>query len=362
MWRYKAGFSLIELMIAITLGLVLMGGVIQMFLGSKAAFSSQQATSQIQESGRLALEFLARDIRMAGYIGCSNRALSNFDSTLKNADTFPYFMLEETATSGVMGVTAVRGYSAEPAGANLTPDPLPDTDLIVITRAGGNDVTVSKNNDSATLFATLNQTEVGACTGNNNRLNGICPNDILIVTDCQKARIFHATNVNNSAGEIHITHAASGTPGNAPSAWGPGAAADPANTYGDGAQILKMERLVYYIAEGRSGLPSLWQNVNGVALEILEGVEDMHLTYGVDTNSDKVPDNYRSAAQIDASGVKNWFNVSSVRIQLLVQSMEDGVLPEKQVYSFGDDVDKQASDRRLRHVFVNTIGIRSRLD
>jgi len=362
MLRYKAGFSLVELMIAITLGLVLMGGVIQMFLGSKAAFSTQQATSQIQEAGRLAQEFIARDIRMAGYMGCSSRALSNLDSTLKSSNTFPFMMLEETPVAGVMGVVAVRGYSAEPTGSNLSPDPLPNTDLIVITKAGGNDVSLTKNNNSATLFASLNQTEAGVCPGNKDRLDGLCNEDILIVTDCQKARIFQGTTVNDSSGEIHITHASSGSPGNDPSAWGPGTNADPANTYGDGSQILKMERLVYYIAEGRSGRPSLWQNVNGVTLEILEGVEDMHLTYGIDTNADKIPDSYKTATEINTLGVKSWFNVLSVRVQLLVQSLENGVLPEQQIYSFGGDVDKKAEDRRLRHVFISTIGIRGRLD
>src|ERR1043165_5123513 len=60
----QKGFSLVELMISITLGLVLMGGVLQMFLGSKAAYTNQRAVASVQESGRLALEFMTRDIRM----------------------------------------------------------------------------------------------------------------------------------------------------------------------------------------------------------------------------------------------------------------------------------------------------------
>jgi type IV pilus assembly protein PilW len=70
----QRGLSLIELMIAITLGLVLMTGVIQVFLSSKNVFSTQQAVSRIQETGRLAIEFISRDTRMAGYMGCGSRA------------------------------------------------------------------------------------------------------------------------------------------------------------------------------------------------------------------------------------------------------------------------------------------------
>src|SRR5690606_41393549 len=66
--------SLIELMIAITLGLVLMAGVMQVFLSSRITFSTHQAMSRVQETGRLAMEFLSRDIRMAGFMGCASRS------------------------------------------------------------------------------------------------------------------------------------------------------------------------------------------------------------------------------------------------------------------------------------------------
>ncbi|ARU27615.1 hypothetical protein CBR65_09340 [Cellvibrio sp. PSBB006] len=72
--RKQAGLSLIELMIAITLGLILMAGVIQVFLSSRVTFATQQAMSRVQETGRLAVEFMARDIRMAGYMGCTSRS------------------------------------------------------------------------------------------------------------------------------------------------------------------------------------------------------------------------------------------------------------------------------------------------
>ena len=123
-----------------------------------------------------------------------------------------------------------------------------------------------------------------------------------------------------------------------------------------------MQRVIYYLAKGKSGRPSLWQNTGGISLEILEGVEDMHITYGRDTNNDLIPDTYNSAAQVDAIGAAAWHNVSSVRLHLLVQSLDDNVVPEKQTYSFADDIDKEAADFRLRQVFVSTVGIRSRLN
>ncbi len=66
------GFSLVELMIAGILGLLLIGGVVQLFLGSKQNFTMQGELAKIQEDGRLALSFLKREIEMAGSTGGSD--------------------------------------------------------------------------------------------------------------------------------------------------------------------------------------------------------------------------------------------------------------------------------------------------
>lgn len=64
----ERGFSLVELMIALVLGLVLLGGVIQVFLSSRQTYSANEAMSRMQENGRFALEFMARSARLAGYM------------------------------------------------------------------------------------------------------------------------------------------------------------------------------------------------------------------------------------------------------------------------------------------------------
>lgn len=68
----SAGISLIEMMIAMVIGLVLMLGVIQVFSASRTASMLAEGSARAQENGRFALEFLQRDIRMAGHFGCVN--------------------------------------------------------------------------------------------------------------------------------------------------------------------------------------------------------------------------------------------------------------------------------------------------
>lgn len=66
--RVERGFSIVELMIALLLGVILLGGVIQVFLSSRQTYSANEAMSRMQENGRFALEFIARSARLAGYI------------------------------------------------------------------------------------------------------------------------------------------------------------------------------------------------------------------------------------------------------------------------------------------------------
>jgi type IV pilus assembly protein PilW len=105
----------------------------------------------------------------------------------------------------------------------------------------------------------------------------------------------------------------------------------------------------------------LYQRIGNQDLELLEGVENMQLTYGRDTTNDGIPDVYNTATEVTtASG---WDSVASVRVQLLVASIDDNVLQESQPYTFPSTAAAATTpaDRRLRQIFINTIGIRSRL-
>ena len=67
--RHK-GFGLVELMIAMTIGLVLVLGVSHVFVSSKRSFLMQQQLSTMQENARFVLTRISRDIRQAGVFGC----------------------------------------------------------------------------------------------------------------------------------------------------------------------------------------------------------------------------------------------------------------------------------------------------
>jgi len=64
---HQKGLSLVELLVAMLLGLILTGGALQMMLSSQEIYQTTDTLSRIQENGRFTLNFLAKDIRMAGY-------------------------------------------------------------------------------------------------------------------------------------------------------------------------------------------------------------------------------------------------------------------------------------------------------
>jgi type IV pilus assembly protein PilW len=67
--RVNAGFSLIELMIAMVIGLILLSATAMIFVSSSESNRELQKTSQQIENGRYAMEILSQDLRMAGFYG-----------------------------------------------------------------------------------------------------------------------------------------------------------------------------------------------------------------------------------------------------------------------------------------------------
>src|ERR1035437_1396337 len=68
--HYQTGMTLIEIMISLLIGAFLLGGVLEIFISSKQTYRMQEGLSRLQENGRFALDFLAKDIRMTGFQGC----------------------------------------------------------------------------------------------------------------------------------------------------------------------------------------------------------------------------------------------------------------------------------------------------
>ena len=77
----QGGFSLIELMVAITISLILLAGVSQVFLSSKTSYNLQDGMGRLQENARFALDIMSSSIGQGGYASTSSAAIDAFDGT-----------------------------------------------------------------------------------------------------------------------------------------------------------------------------------------------------------------------------------------------------------------------------------------
>src|SRR2546430_6052851 len=69
--RAVAGFSLVELMVAMTLSLILMAGALSILYSTKLTSAENERVARIQEAGRTAFELIRQDARSSGYAGCA---------------------------------------------------------------------------------------------------------------------------------------------------------------------------------------------------------------------------------------------------------------------------------------------------
>ncbi|MFT6164994.1 MAG: type IV pilus assembly protein PilW [Zhongshania aliphaticivorans] len=344
----QAGFGIVELMIAMTLGLFLSAAVIQVTLASQRSQRVLEAAGQLQESGRIAVSFLTRDLRMAGYMGCPNLERIPVNIIAKNLPSDFNF-----SAAGVL-----VGQDNVSAGNDY--DAVENTDIVIIQRAASPAVNLVGNvdQDNANIQISANPAGIGA-------------NDLVFVTDCITADLFRATNVSNGNGNgngngnnnsrVTIAHARNNNTPNRLS-----------NIYGTDAEVMGFQSLAYFIRDTNrttaAGNPihSLWVQARSLgsgaapaATELVEGVENMQISYGEDTNDDRNIDVYRSAAD-----VSNWAAVLSIRIELLMHSLDDNI-----VGSSGEFVQNNlefngaavASDQRLRQVYRTAVAIRNRL-
>lgn len=326
-----------ELMVAMTIGFVILAGVGYMYVESRQLFRGADSLGRIQESARYALEIMARDIRMAGYRGCASSG-GKFTNVLKKKDESAYNF--DVPINGYDGGSAgwTPALPADTGGLSGL-SILAGTDAIILRSAFGGGVTVTDHNPPA---ATIKVTEP----------HDLVQDDIVMVTDCTNAAVFQISNLNPSSA-FNVVHNTGGkpTPGNE------------VNNLGhkfEGGEIIKMQSKTYFIRAGASGRPALWQFDNYKALggdnpaEIAEGVENMQIQYGIDANGDGVVESYAAA-----SAVADWKQVAAVRISLLVAGNDDNLAPVKQKYNY-NGAQVEAPDLRLRQVFTSTVSVRNR--
>lgn len=324
----QRGLSLIELMISITLGLLLTAAVIQVFLSSRGVFRTQDSMSRLQENGRFAVDFMTRDIRMAGFIGCPVLDRIAGSGSFNRHGLVADFDAEGIVEGSVVGTGVTVGTIPLAAG----------TDRLTIRKTLG----VSLRLAAATTGSSVQVLGQSATLGIN-------VGDTLLISDCLAADVFRANAIGSGTNPT-ITSSASLS-----------------KSYGTDAEVLRYEAVEYFIGDtgrntpGGADIFALYANRGGGAEELVEGVQSLRIEYGLDTTgSDHGADVYRATSAMTTT---DWSRVVSVRVNLLMQSVEDAIVGSSgaQTQSLTFMGSAVAADGRLRQVFSSAIAIRNRL-
>ncbi len=335
------GLSIIEIMVAITVSLILLAGVVQILVSSKQTYQVQDVVGRLQENGRFAIDFITNETRAAGYMGCSN---------LWRTD--PVIVTNPAVTFDSDNILQ----SYDNTGTSTWTPALPATITNAATAAGtavmdGTDVlTVMRGATCSSFLAN----SMGSATADINLADNTCQiadDDVLIISDCRFAHVFTANDVNpdptgsNQSTPVTVAHSKSGNKNNS----------DNLTLYTARAQVSKFENITYFIGTGASGEPALWQIRDGTARELVDGVEDLQIWFGQDGNGDFSADRYLKASD----GAFDMGQAISMRMHLLLRTSSDNVTADPQQYIF-DGATVTATDNRLRREFKTMVNLRNK--
>ena len=346
------GMTLVELMVGMAVGLFVATVAIATFVSTRTLNVVNASTTRMSENARLAMDLLHTDLRSSGFAGCWPLAQRRDEpplSVLNGTVDDGFITNESSGLLGFKGGTASFSPALPTLFNKLETTALPGSKKPVF---GSDVVSVRVPADTVSLgvissMASLNASpQVKAATAG----NLISKGDIVLIANCETSAIFQVTEDNPAATGV-LSHAVGN--GSARS----NNSTDLPKTYRSDATVYRLETHHYYVAP--SALPdrpnSLWRlEVSGVlkpqdgvqAVEIANGIENIRVSYGVDSVSPPS----KVVRYLDADAVTDWGRVLSARIEMVAVTTDDNLARVKAT---------GAADRRLRNTLTEIVTLRN---
>ena len=362
----QIGFSLVELLVSITITLIVLTGVLGVVQNSRISYETEQEASFIQENLRYATELLLRDIRMAGSSGCASGGNAKTANVLAGD------------IDGMLTGEALTGFES----TGLTTIPAGWPDAFESDATAGSDAVIIRyaDPDSAISISDSNYTSAVL------NLHGATPfeeGQVLMIVDstCRQMGVFQVTPNNSGGNKLNHATGSAMSPGNCtkvlfasntsfnctaspcnPTSCG----GNPAAPYGNGSNVMSFVANAYYIGESNviPGMPALKRQVltsDGTrSEELAQGVESMELQFGVSTEVDAASGDIDPDGDVDiflnADEVTDWDTVIAVRYTLILRS-------QTELYDSNQSVSLNGTtytDKYLRQVASSTVRVRNR--
>ena len=299
--------SLVEVMIALGVGLALAGAAIVVYINSNHVFGVHANMASIQENGRFAMHLLREDVRLAGYWGL------NYESqTIFHAEAI---QLDNECNSDWVADTSRAVEVSNNANQNYKPcipdeDYAPETDILVVRRVASTPISNS-DIEAGSIYLHTSLTHGG-----------------FFIAD-EDGKIDQGLNVTES----------------------------PTSTY-------ELKAHAYYIrpwSRARDdGIPTLVrETISGETMKaepLVEYVEDLQVTLGLDTDSDGNVDRHVK----NGMSLMGTVNISTVIIEILIRaSTSEADYTNQRSYQLGDRANFIPRDGYRRQLFRETIYIRN---
>lgn len=355
--RYRRGFSLIELMVAMTLGIIVIGGVITVFQAQRRVYKGASAQARIQNADNAAAAIIGASLRDAGFLGCSSfRTAGSIIKTGSSPLVYDFSQPVRGYEASSTGVgDSLKLTALDAANSSKTGDwsPTLDSSLSGLVESGSDVlVTAGEQPGSQPVPASGINGSVQFTIPNTGR--GLLPAGTpAAISDCGKSTVFQVTSMSNQS-NVTVVHHTNGGGGASPG----NSSGSLSRQYDDGAQFVPLQQVAYAVGHGDGGQSTLYAltMVNGAwsAQPLIAGVDTMQVLYGIGAGG--VTTQYVGADQ-----VSNWNQVNSVRVGLLIEGPPGSGIADHNPTQW-DVLGTQVTvpeDTRLRHVFVMTVNLRN---
>lgn len=368
---YQNGYSLLELLVAMTIGVLVLASAVSMQVSNRDGFKATTTELNMKTNAKLAAEFIGTSLRGVGVMGC--RTTEGYQGIGGQSESSYKIALRDTtlAYADFNPGHEVLGYQA--SGTSWIP--VPSADLSLDNMLEGSDAITLRGGLGETYVLQdrvegSDQYTLDIPVGTDVR---IAKNNYAVASTCKDAEVFKVTSEDDAIDDGNIgREVGTNQDENLIGTWQKNHGISKAGY----AELRRVATVTYYVGDSASGTPTLYQNVDGISSPLVEGVELMKLDYGIEDDSRlrNVASRYLSASQIQADCSSPlavpmedaclWKNVVSVRVSLIMRSKEPvyGKNVAKTYTLPGtDSVDLDVDDRFARTLHSSTFVIRNRM-
>jgi type IV pilus assembly protein PilW len=359
--QHHEGFSLVELMVAMTIGLIILAAVGTLFVNSGKTYNNQDRLARVQENGRFAMYYLLRDLRMTSYYGCQKDFANHLSNDL-NTNT-GFFFSSTSLTTPLEGIDNVASNPKwSPSGDTTSlPTKLWKDATASIAQP---DILAIRMIDSAST-ANVTDNPIASLPANptiDKAANNFQKGDIVLIADCARADLFQISDapISVTTTSSKLPHSNACAAGVTPCNWTP----EFSKAYDTAARVFKFSTRRYFIGINPNGTPSLYRDDNGLnAIELVEGIESLQILYGIANPPNKAPSIYRKANALSlgaADPTADWANVVSVKIGILARTTNTKDTDiDNNTYDVNGTILGPFNDRNSRRVFSATVSLKN---